>query len=213
MNNIADKRHYFHQDWVDFVRDVAPLDQLKAMRQHLAAGCESCGEVYETWRTVLETVRAEPRFEPPAEAVRRARALYAGTKTPRRVGIVRATAKLLFDSQLAAAAAGVRTLRRGPRRLLYLCQNDEKFLFELQVELSRDRTKVVLIGQVMELDTDEPHVAGMPVLLFQQENVIAKMKTNPYGEFRVEFDDTGDDLSLVVDLNHTEMVIALSDPS
>ena len=68
------------------------------------------------------------------------------------------------------------------------------------------------IGQVMELDTDEPHV-GMPVLLFQQENVIAKMKTNPYGEFRVEFDDTGDDLSLVVDLNHTEMVIALSDPS
>ena len=212
MSSIADKGHYSHEDWVDFVRDVAPLDQLEAMQRHLAAGCESCGEVHETWKAVLETVREEPSFEPPAEAMRLARALYAGTKPRRRVAIVRATAKLLFDSQLAAAAAGVRTLRPGPRKLLYLFEN-EKFLFDLQVELSRDRAKIVLIGQVMELDTDEPHVAGMPVLLFQQEKVIAKMKTNPYGEFRVEFDDTGDDLSLVVDLNHTEMVIALSDPA
>jgi hypothetical protein len=144
--------------------------------------------------------------------MRLARSLYAGTR-PRRLGaIVRAAAKLLFDSQLAGAGAGVRTLRPGPRRLLYLCQN-EKFLFELQVELSRDRAKIVLIGQVMELDTDEPRVAGIPVLLFQQEEMIAQMKTNPYGEFRVEFEDTGDDLSLVVDLDHTEMVIALSDPA
>ena len=211
MSSIADGGHYSHEDWVDFVRDVAPLDQLDAMRRHLAAGCESCGEVHETWKAVLETVREEPSFEPPAEAMRLARALYAGTK-PRRVPIVRATATLLFDSQLAAAAAGVRTLRPGPRKLLYLFEN-EKFLFDLQVELSRDRARIVLIGQVMELETEEPQVAGMLVLLFQQEKVIATMTTNPHGEFRVEFDDSGDDLSLVVDLNHTEMVIALSDPA
>ena len=77
----------------------------------------------------------------------------------------------------------------------------------------RDRAKIVLIGQVMELDTDEPHIAGMSLRLCRQEKVIAKMTTNPYGEFRVEFDDMSDDLSLVVDLNHTEMVIALSDPA
>jgi hypothetical protein len=212
MSSIDDRGHYSHEDWVDFVRDVAPVDQLDAMRRHLAAGCESCADAHATWKAVLETVREEPSFEPPAEVMRLARSLYGGTK-PRPLGaIVRAAAKLLFDSQLAGAGAGVRTLRRGPRRLLYLCQN-EKFLFELHVEPSRDRAKIVLIGQVMELDTDEPHVAGMPVLLFQQEKMIAQMKTNPYGEFRVEFEDTGDDLSLVVDLDHTEMVIALSDPA
>ena len=212
MSSIADQGHYSHEEWVDFVRDVAPLDQLKAMRRHLAAGCESCGEVHETWKAVLETIRQEPGVEPPAEAMRLARALYAGTKPRRGVAIVRATATLLFDSQLAAAAPGVRTLRPGPRKLLYLFEN-ERFLFDLQVELSKDRARIVLIGQVIELDTDEPHVAGMSVQLFQQEKVIAKMKTNPYGEFRVEFDDAGDDLSLVVDLNDIEMVIALSDPA
>ena len=211
MSSIADQRHYSHEDWVDFVRDVAPLDQLQAMRRHLAAGCESCGEVYQTWKAVLETVRQEPSVEPPAQALRLARALYAGTTPRRGAAIVRATAKLLFDSQLAAAAAGVRTLRPGPRKLLYLFEN-EKFLFDLQVERSKDRAKIVLIGQVMELDTDDPQVGGMPVLLFQQEKVIAKIRTNPHGEFRIEFDDTGDDLSLVVDLDHIEMVIALSDP-
>ena len=212
MSGIADERHYSHEDWVDFVRDLAPPDQLEAMRQHLAAGCESCREVHDTWKAVLETIRAEPSVEPPAEAMRRARALYAGTKPWRSVPIVRATARLLFDSHLAAAAAGVRALRRGPRKLLYLFEK-EKFLFDLQVEPSRDHARIVLIGQVMELETDEPHVAGMSVLLFQQEKVIAQIKTNPYGEFRVEFDDTGDDLSLVVDLDHIEMVIALSDPA
>jgi hypothetical protein len=212
MSSIADEGHYSHQDWVDFVRGVALLDQLEAMQRHLAAGCESCREVHETWKAVLEAVREEPSFEPPAEAMRLARALYAETTPRRRVAIVRSTAKLLFDSQLAVAASGVRTLRRGPRKLLYLCK-DEKFLFDLQLERSRDRAKIVLIGQVMELDTDEPHVAGMTVLLFTEETVIAKVKTNPYGEFRLEFDDTGDDLSLVVDLNHTEMVIGLSDPA
>jgi hypothetical protein len=211
MSNIADTGHYSQEDWVDFVRDVAPPDQFEAMQRHLAAGCELCMEVHAIWKAVLETAAEEPSFEPPAETMRLARALYAGTQPRRAVDIIRATAKLVFDSQLASAAAGVRTLRRGPRKLLYVCEN-EKFLFDLQVERSRDRAKIVLIGQVMELDTDEPYPAGMPVLLFQQERMIAKMETNSYGEFRVEFDDTGDDLSLVVDVNHIEMIIALSDP-
>jgi hypothetical protein len=209
MSSIADQGHYSHEDWVDFVRGVAPRDQLDAMQRHLAEGCESCGEVHETWKAVLEIAREEPSFEPPAKAMRLARALFAGAQPRGPVALIRATAKLLFDSQLATAAVGVRTLRPGPRKLLYLY---EKFLFDLQVERSRDRAKITLIGQVMELDTDEPYLAGMPVLLLQQEKVIAKMKTNSYGEFRVEFDDTGDDdLSLVVD--HTEMVITLSDPA
>jgi hypothetical protein len=211
MSSTADKGHYSQEDWVDFVRDVASPDQFEAMQRHLAAGCELCREVHATWKAVLETAAEEPSFEPPAEAMRLARALYTGTKPRRPIAIVRATAKLLFDSQLEGATAGVRTLRRGPRKLLYLCEN-EKFFFDLQVERSRDRAKIVLIGQVMELDSDEPYPAGMPVLLFQQERMIAKMKTNSYGEFRVEFDDTGDDLSLVVDVNHIEMIIALSDP-
>jgi hypothetical protein len=211
MSSIADKGHYSHEDWVDFVRGVAPVNQLEGMQRHLAAGCELCTEVHATWKAVLETAAEEPSFEPPAEAMRLARALYAGTHPRRPSAIVRVTAKLLFDSQLAAAAAGVRTLRRGPRKVLYVCEN-EKFLFDLQLERSRDRAKLVLIGQVVELDTDEPYLVGMPVLLFQQERMIANMTTNSYGEFRVEFDDTGDDLSLVVDVNHIEMIVTLSDP-
>ena len=128
MGSIADKGHFSHEDWVDFVRDVAPPDQLDAMQRHLAAGCESSREVHETWKAVLETVGEEPSFEPPAEVIRLARAHYAGTKPRRRVAIVRATAKLLFDSQLAAAAAGVRTLRQGPRKLLYVCGNSDHLM-------------------------------------------------------------------------------------
>ena len=105
MSGIADERHYSHEDWVDFVRDLAPPDQLEAMRRHLAAGCESCREVHHTWKAVLETIREEPGVEPPAEAMRLARALYAATNPRRRGAIARATATLLFDSQLAAAAA------------------------------------------------------------------------------------------------------------
>jgi len=67
----------------------------------------------------FETVREEPSFEPPAEAI----ATGQGDSTRGRSrdvasAVVRTTAKLLFDSQLATAAAGVRALRRRPRTLL-----------------------------------------------------------------------------------------------
>jgi hypothetical protein len=210
VSNTAGQIHYSLEDWVDFVRDVAPSDRHEAMQRHLAAGCESCGEVHETWTAVLGILSEEPTFEPPAGAVRLARAVYAATKPRRRFAIAGETAKLLFDGQLAAAA-GVRTLRPGPRRVLYLYEH-EKFLVDLQVEPSKDRAKIVLIGQVTELDKDEPHVTEMQVLLFRQQKLIAETDTNPFGEFSVEFDGTDDDLCLVVDFNHASMVIALSDP-
>ena len=207
----AGQVHYSLEDWADFVRDVAPSDRHEVMRRHLAAGCESCGEVQETWKAVLGIVREEPTFEPPAGAVRVARAVFAALKFRRRLAIAGATAKLLFDSQLAASAAGVRTLRLGPRRVHYLHEN-ERFLVDLQFEPSKDRAKVVLIGQVTELDRDELHITEMEVLLFRQDQLIAKMNTNPFGEFSVAFDGPGDDLSLVVDFNNAAMVIALNDP-
>ena len=153
MSSIADQGHYSHEDWVDFVRDVAPSTGSKRCSDTSRRAVNRAGEVHETWKAVLETVREEPSFEPPAEAMRLAKAALRRDEASASVSrIVRATAKLLFDSQLAAAAAGVRTLRPGPRKLLYLCEN-EKFLVDLQVEPSRDRAKTVLIGQVMGLDT------------------------------------------------------------
>ena len=78
MSNIADEGHYSHEDWVDFVRDVAPLDQLEAMQRHLAAGCESCaGGLTKPGKRFSRSIREEPSLEPPAEAMRLARALYA----------------------------------------------------------------------------------------------------------------------------------------
>ena len=210
MTNIAGQDHYSHEDWVDFVRDAAGPGRHEAMQRHLAEGCESCRELCETWKAVLGIVKREPAFEPPAGAMRLAKAFFAPTAPQPRFALARATAKLLFDSQLAVATAGLRTLRSGPRKLLY--ENGD-FLVDLQIAWSPDRERTFLVGQVMEVGIEAPHVAGLQVLLFREVTVLARTQTNQFGEFCLELDGAADDLSVAVDgdLNHAAMVITLGD--
>jgi hypothetical protein len=208
MSDMPSQRHYSQEDWVDFVRDATASGRHEAMQQHLAEGCESCRETHETWKAVLGTLRQEPNFEPPAGAMRLAKLVYAATKPQHRSTLEELAATLLFDSEHAVAAAGVRALRPGPRKLLY---GNGEFLVDLQFEPSKNRAKTILTGQVMELDKAELHVAGLLVVLLQKRKLVARTNTNPFGEFIMEFDGPGDGLSLAIDINHKAMIIALNE--
>jgi hypothetical protein len=208
MEDALSGTHYESADWVDFVRDVAQPELFHGMQRHLADGCAICQDLHDTWRAVLAAARAEPSFEPPPSALRRAGALYRPAQAQRATDRPHAAvATLLFDSYLTAVT-GVRSLRHGPRKLLY---GKDDFLIDLQIEPARQRRELVLTGQVMEMNTWEPRVTGLKVRLLARLNTIAEMTTNALGEFRLEVREPPDDLDVVIDLLGTALTIPLSD--
>jgi len=69
-------RHYDVPEWADFVRGLGDDAQRSAMRQHLSAGCARCGEFVATLQRFVPIAANEMKYEPPAEVVVRAEAVF-----------------------------------------------------------------------------------------------------------------------------------------
>ena len=69
-------RHYDVPEWADFVRGLGDDAQRSAMQQHLSAGCARCGEFVGTLQRFAPIAAGEAQYEPPAEVVLRAEAMF-----------------------------------------------------------------------------------------------------------------------------------------
>ena len=171
-------KHYQEQDWVDFVRGTASDETIAAMEQHLDDGCEACSGLHRTWLRVRAMAGRESSFEPPPGAVRIVKLAYALSQPSQTAEPAVSFARLLFDSLLQPAPAGVRD--GGSRGRHFLLQADD-----IYIDVRQDRHDR-LTGQVLNWRQPEEHVKEAEVWVISEGKVCANTRTNDFGEFQTE---------------------------
>jgi hypothetical protein len=199
-------KHLTTEEGIDLVNQVLSPSERLEMERHLECGCERCMKTISRWRRIRRMAAAEASHQPPNEAVRIAKAAFAGSPWAR-VRKVSGVIEVLFDSFLQPALEGVRSAGAGTRRMLYRA---DPFQVDLQIEAQAGGS-VVVTGQL--LDLREPEVVGshVPLMLSNLRGRVIRATTNQYGEFREEIEGTGD-LELVFHgANDKPVTISLHD--
>jgi len=199
-------KHLTTEEGIDLVNQVLSPSERLEMERHLECGCERCLKTISRWRRVRRMAATEASHQPPSEAVRIAKAAFAGSPWAR-VRKVSGVIEVLFDSFLQPALEGVRSAGAGTRRMLYRA---DPFQVDLQIE-AQVGGSVVVTGQL--LDLREPEVVGshVPLMLSNLRGRVIRATTNQYGEFREEIEGTGD-LELVFHgANDKPVTISLHD--
>jgi hypothetical protein len=94
-------RHYEVPEWADFVRGLGDDAQRSAMQQHLSAGCARCGEFVATLQRFAPIAACEAQYEPPAQAVLRAEAVFQPQAHAARSRVARESVTSSADGKLA----------------------------------------------------------------------------------------------------------------
>jgi hypothetical protein len=201
-------KHFTEEEWIDFVNQVAAKTQRAAMQEHLDSGCKRCAKTVALWQKTRAIAASEANFQPPADAVRIAKAAFTGANLlPHRespAGLL----ELLFDSFSQPALAGARSAPTAARQLLYRA---DPYQVHLQIEAKPDRGKLVITGQLMDLNNVESQSPDIQVMLSNLRGSVTYTTTNSFGEFRGEVENSGDleltfprsdDRSIVISLRH-----------
>jgi len=131
------------------------------------------------WQGVSAIAKQEEIHTPPGDIVRVVKSQL--TSLPQRKG--RSLARLLFDSELQPAMAGVRGAVPA-RQLLY--ETDE-LCIDLRLEVRRTERRVCMIGQILNRTTAQTDLQELPVRLYEQATQLTESMTNRFGEFQMEF--------------------------
>jgi len=178
-------KHLSDEQAVNFVnRVMSAQDQLEAQK-HIESGCKRCSEAVATWQRVLEASSVEAEYQPPAGVVRIAKAAFAAA------GLENATSdvKLLFDSTLQPAMAGVRSVSTDTRQLLY---GVGPYLIDLYISAKPGGKSVSVTGQLMNSKFPEKILKAVPIAVGNGAGTVVLAITNDFGEFRGDLEYSGD---------------------
>ena len=181
-------KHYSEAQWLDFVRKVLSPNMTSVMQKHLTDGCKPCAKTLAIWQKAVTASTADKKFAPPADAVRIAKARF-GTAVPQSRGV-----RLIFDSLLQPAAAGVRG-SIAARQFLY--ETDEYYI-DLRLEPQLEANRACVVGQVLKRAGKERAAQGVAVRLQEGKLPLAHTSTNEFGEFQLE---TGSEGSLCISIS------------
>ena len=178
-------KHLSSEEAVDFVNLVmAAPDQLDA-QQHLESGCKRCSEAVAVWQHVLKASSVEAKYQPPAGVVRIAKAAFAAAG----LGKASAGVKLLFDSMLQPAMAGVRSASSDTRQLLY---GVGPYLLDLYISAKPGGKTISVTGQLMNSKFPERILNSIPIVVGNGTGTVVLATTNNFGEFQGELEYSGD---------------------
>jgi hypothetical protein len=190
-------KHFDISEWSDFARGVTDEADQASMNAHVASGCVPCRDTLDLVNRVLESARADVRSEPPEHVVRCAKAI--GTLlTPRRTGLSRLVARLVYDGFRDPVPAGLRAEDRVSPHGLY-----EAGPFSIAVRLEQERGASIasLVGQLTNREAPDSDMAEAPVLLLAGPDVVAHTTYNRFGEFQMDYPPSRN-LRLCVGLDH-----------
>src|ERR1700758_1712198 len=105
--------HFTIEDEIDFVNEVLPATRKLTLEEHLKA-CKRCTKAVSQWRQVRESAASEANYQPPAEALRIAKAAFAGLQFALR-GEADRSIEVIFDSLLQPSVGGFRSAGGGTR--------------------------------------------------------------------------------------------------
>ena len=193
-------KHFSTEEWIDFVNRVIPATKQAEMRGHLDSGCKRCAQTVGFWQRVHQGAKTEAVYQPPDGAVRSAKALLEANREAKSPSAIR----LLFDSFLQPALAGVRSTETEARQLLYAYG---PFLLHLQVSLKQETNQVSIMGQVLNSKSPDQALSGVSVVLTNRHGD-AVLFTNRFGEFQSQV-DFSDDLEVRLPTLHGKDIVIL----
>lgn len=199
-------KHFTIEDEIDFVNEVLPATRKLTLEEHLK-GCKRCTKAVSQWRQVRESAAADANYQLPAEALRIAKAAFAGLQLALR-GQTDSSIEVVFDSLLQPSVEGFRSAAGSTRHVVYRA---DPFQIDLQIELQPGDKQVVVTGQL--LGSRDPQIVGRDValILANMHGGVVRTVTNQFGEFRAEIENSGD-LSLVFyQPDQKPLVISLQD--
>jgi hypothetical protein len=177
--------HFEMNDWADFVRGLASLDNRFVMERHLSSGCPSCREIAATLGRVAAVSKEDAEFQVPSHLVHNARAIFALQKPGRSKSLIRIVSQLRYDSFEHASPAGVRSRNQFTRQALYQAEN---YSLDLRLEHRPGAARVTLVGQVTNQDEPGKPLASVPVFLMVGRKIIGQAIGNSFGEFQVQYE-------------------------
>ena len=144
------------EEWCDYVRDAAEMGLKTVMDQHLRQGCEQCSAANEVWRLVAEIASREQQYDVGESTIRSVRAAFFQRKQVSWLSRSAQMAKLVFDSFMEPAPAGV---RGGAEPARHLMHEADSFLVDVWMERERD-DRMWVAGQVLHREGHERSTMG-----------------------------------------------------
>jgi hypothetical protein len=192
-------KHFSEAAWTDFVRGLFSPGTREEMLNHIEGGCSKCEATVQVWQEVFSFAKQESLLNPPRDTVHMVNSQFAATTSKPAGGV-----RLLFDSYLQPAAAGVRG-RVSARQFLF---ETDTHLIDLRLEPRQGLKRTSLIGQVLTRRGISRVAKDLPVRLQKSGAAIAETVTNHLGEFQLEFDaDHGLSLALGQDVEQEQLII------
>jgi hypothetical protein len=177
-------KDYTIAQWIDFARGIAPENEARGMREHLAGGCASCQELAAFCDSLAQVCRGASDHVAPEPAARRARAIFpATTATPSRCRF-RLPIEMIYNSFLSPAPVGLRASWELGFQALYHAGD---YSLDFRVEPGPPDGHPTIVGQIANRKTPEADMAGFAVSLKAGRAIIAQTRSNRFGEFQFEY--------------------------
>jgi hypothetical protein len=181
--------HFSVEKWIDFVNQAVTSYEKQQMEMHLNGGCESCQKTVSLWQRVRSSAAEEGKYQPPESAVRIAKAVFVGAGLGSQKKAAGSRVKVLFDSLLQPALAGVRSAGAGARQMLYRA---DPYQIDVQLELKPGGNRVVVTGQLLNLSSPKVIATGTRIRVSNMHGDMVHTVANEFGEFSGEVKNSGD---------------------
>ena len=199
-------KHFTIEDEIDFVNEVLPATRKSTLEGHLKA-CRRCTKAVSQWRQVRKSAAAEANYQLPPEALRIAKAAFAGLQLALR-GQTDSSIEVVFDSLLQPSVEGFRSAGRGARHVLYRA---DPFQIDLQIDSSPEISKSSSPDNCWVHAIRKSWGETWRSFLRTCTGASSAPSQNQFGEFRAEIENSGD-LSLVFyQPDQKPLVISLRD--
>lgn len=177
MSKDRISRHGTADAAVDAGRGLSSPRGSAAAGAHLTS-CARCRENLNLWKSFAVVTQRLREAEPPEDAVGKVKALALG---PSRVTpLTRMKTALSYESLwVPPAAAGA----RGAVSDQVVYQAEE---FSVDLRVSRERARVVIVGQITNVRRPTKRFPQVPVTLLAEDEVVVRALSNERGEFHVE---------------------------
>jgi hypothetical protein len=176
-------KHFDISDWADFGRGVRGKADRAAMDAHLSSGCLRCRATLDLVTRIVASSGDDSRYEPPADAVRWAKAISA-LQAPKASPLFRLIPRLVYDSLSDPLPIGIRAEDRVSHHALF---EAGEFQLDLRVEQEKGSPLVTLVGQLTNGGDPDLSLAEAPVLVTERKSVVAHTVYNQFGEFQMDF--------------------------
>jgi hypothetical protein len=181
--------HFKTEDWIDYANKALAEKKKAEMRKHLDDGCQRCQRSAALWGRIRLAAARESSYQPPADTLRIVKAGFVSSDLVRQGRGSRGGVRLLFDSFLQPAPAGMRSADFRTRQMLYRA---DPYQLDLEIESTPGANHLVVTGQLLDLTRPDMEGRDVPVVLSNRRGNVIHAVANQFGEFRGEIDNSGD---------------------